>query len=248
MNKYLSYDEQRAPRVREMFARLAWRYDVVNDVMSLRLHRRWKQQTIRIAFEGKREGARLLDLCCGTGDLGFLAEATRGARVTGLDFTLPMLAVARRRKRDADSRSAFTQGDALSLPFPGASFDVITVGYGLRNIADPQAALVEMRRMLAPGGRAAILDFGKPENPVAAALYQAFLRTMMPAVGWLFHRDPETYLYIPESLERYPGQRGVAELMRKAGFVNVRYEDHLFGTMGINVGEAPSRETVNGRR
>jgi demethylmenaquinone methyltransferase/2-methoxy-6-polyprenyl-1,4-benzoquinol methylase len=125
------------------------------------------------------------------------------------------------------------------LPFPDATFDVITEGYGLRNIADPQAALVEMRRVLAPGGRAVILDFGKPDNPVAAALYQAFLRTMMPAVGWLFHRDPETYLYIPESLERYPGQRGVAELMRNAGFVNVRYENRLLGTMGINIGEAP---------
>ena len=94
-----------------------------------------------------------------------------------------------------------------------------------------------MRRVLAPGGRAVILDFGKPDNPVAAALYQAFLRTMMPAVGWLFHRDPQTYLYIPESLKRYPGQRGVAELMRNAGFANVRFYNKLLGTMGINVGE-----------
>lgn len=247
MNKYLSYDEQRAPKVREMFTRLAWRYDLVNDVMSFGLHRRWKRRTIEIAFEGRPPGARLLDLCCGTGDLGFLAEETRSARVKGLDFTLPMLAVARRRKLDAGSRASFTQADALSLPFSGGSFDVITVGYGLRNIADPQAALVEMRRMLAPGGRAVILDFGKPDNAVAAALYQAFLRTMMPAVGWLFHRDPETYLYIPESLERYPGQRGVAELMRRAGYVNVRYENRLLGTMGINVGEAPGG-SGDGRR
>jgi demethylmenaquinone methyltransferase / 2-methoxy-6-polyprenyl-1,4-benzoquinol methylase len=97
-----------------------------------------------------------------------------------------------------------------------------------------------MRRVLAPGGRAVVLDFGKPDSAVAGALYQGFLRTMMPTVGWLFHGDPETYLYIPESLARFPAQRGVEKLMRETGFVNVAYENRLLGTMGINVGEAPS--------
>jgi demethylmenaquinone methyltransferase / 2-methoxy-6-polyprenyl-1,4-benzoquinol methylase len=238
MNKYLSYGEQRAPKVREMFTRLAWRYDVVNDVMSFGLHRRWKRQTAAIALDGGQP-ARVLDLCCGTGDLCFLAEEIGARTVTGLDFTLPMLAVARRRKLASGARSRFAQGDALRLPFPDGAFDAITVGYGLRNIADPEAALSEMCRVLAPGGRAAVLDFGKPDNPIAAALYGAFLHTMMPAVGWLFHRDPQTYLYIPASLERYPGQRGVADLMKRAGFVNVRYENRLLGTMGINIGEKP---------
>ncbi len=135
----------------------------------------------------------------------------------------------------------FAQGDALRLPFENGLFDVITIGYGLRNIADPAAALVEMRRVLAPGGRLVVLDFGKPSNPVAASLYQGFLHTVMPLMGWLFHRDPETYLYIPESLERYPAQQGVEELMRGAGFVNARHENRLLGTMGLNVGEAPAR-------
>ena len=127
----------------------------------------------------------------------------------------------------------------MRLPFPDATFDAITIGYGLRNLADPEAGLAEMRRVLAPGGRVVILDFGKPGNPMAATLYQAFLHTMMPAVGLLFHGDADTYLYIPASLERYPGQRGVAELMRRTGFVNVRFEERLLGTMGINIGEAP---------
>jgi demethylmenaquinone methyltransferase / 2-methoxy-6-polyprenyl-1,4-benzoquinol methylase len=236
-NKYLSYDAQRAPKVREMFSRLAWRYDLVNDVMSFGMHRRWKRQTVDLALGGAKRTVRVLDLCCGSGDLSFLAEDRGAGAVVGVDFTLPMLAVARRRKKDAARRAVFATADALRLPFADGSFDVLTIGYGLRNIADIPAALSEMRRVLAPGGRAVVLDFGKPSNPLAGLLYRGFLRTMMPTVGWLFHGDPETYLYIPESLERFPAQRGVERLMREAGFAGVRYEDRLLGTMGINVGE-----------
>lgn len=242
MNKYLSYDEKRAPKVREMFSRLARRYDLVNDVMSFGLHRLWKKRTVALGLARAAPGGRWLDLCCGTGDMAFLAEAAgvSGLRIVGVDFTMPMLSMARRRGKQGGSRVSFVQGDALVLPFADATFDVITVGYGLRNIADPQRALAEMRRTLAPGGRCVILDFGKPSNPVASALYRAFLRTMMPFVGWVFHRDPETYLYIPESLERYPGQRGVRDMMKMANFENPRFEERLLGTMGINVGDAPT--------
>jgi demethylmenaquinone methyltransferase/2-methoxy-6-polyprenyl-1,4-benzoquinol methylase len=243
-NKYLSYDAQRAPKVREMFSRLAWRYDLVNDIMSFGLHRLWKRQTVDLAL-GKAGSAgarkpRVLDLCCGSGDLCFLAEDRGAGSVTGVDFTLPMLAVARRRAASGTRRSRFVQADALALPFADASVDVVTISYGLRNIADIDAALREMRRVLAPAGRAVVLDFGKPDNAVAGALYRGFLRTMMPAVGWLFHGDPETYLYIPESLERFPAQRGVERLMQSAGFTNVHYENRLLGTMGIHVGQTPS--------
>ena len=236
-NKYLSYDAERGPKVRAMFSRLAWRYDLINDLMSLGMHRRWKRQTVDLALAGSPRG-RVLDLCCGSGDLCFLAE-DRGARsVVGVDFTLPMLAVARRRASGGPRRSRFLQADALGLPFADGSFDVVTISYGLRNIADIGRALAEMRRVLAPGGRAVVLDFGKPDNAAAGALYRGALRTLMPVIGWLFHGDPETYLYIPESLERYPAQRGVEKLMQAAGFSNVRYENRLLGTMGINVGEA----------
>lgn len=242
-NKYLSYDEKRASKVQEMFSRLARRYDLVNDVMSFGLHRRWKRDTVRLGL-ARDSGRRLewLDLCCGTGDMAFLAErlsAEPPPHVVGLDFTLPMLSVAGARRRKAASRSAFVQADALALPFRGACFDVVTVGYGLRNLADLPRGLSEIRRVLAPGGRAVILDFGKPDNPAASALYGNYLKTVMPLMGWLFHRDADTYDYIPASLARYPAQRGVEKLMREAGFVNVRYENRLLGTMGINIGEAP---------
>jgi demethylmenaquinone methyltransferase/2-methoxy-6-polyprenyl-1,4-benzoquinol methylase len=240
-NKYLSYDAERAPKVREMFSRLAWRYDLVNDLISLGLHRRWKRQTVSLALAGPAGGRRprVLDLCCGSGDLCFLAEDAGAGAVVGADFTLPMLAVARRRRDRAARRSAFVQADALALPFADGAFDAITIGYGLRNIADLDRALAEMRRVLAPGGRAVVLDFGKPDNAAVAALSRAFLRTLMPAVGWLFHGDPETYRYIPASLERFPAQRGVEKLMQNAGFSNVHYENRMLGTMGINVGSRP---------
>jgi demethylmenaquinone methyltransferase / 2-methoxy-6-polyprenyl-1,4-benzoquinol methylase len=240
LNKYLSYDEDRAPKVREMFSRLAQRYDLVNDVMSFGMHRKWKREAVRLALDGRPRAARVLDLCCGTGDMSFLAESLGTERVVGADFTLPMLAVARRRAQSEESRSRFVAADALRLPFRDGVFEAVTVGYGLRNIADPQTALREMRRVLAPGGRVVVLEFGKPDNALASSLYQGYLRTMMPAVGWIFHGDPETYLYIPASLERYPAQRGVEQMMREAGFVNARYENRLLGTMGLNVGEAPA--------
>ncbi len=231
-----------------MFSRLARRYDLVNDIMSFGLHRRWKRATVRIAVKGRRPGSRVLDLCCGTGDMAFLAnELGDGVAVFGADFTLPMLSVASARARDRRAPRRFVAADALRLPFSDGSFDAITIGYGLRNLADPEAGLAEMLRVLAPGGRAVILDFGKPANRIAGALYLAFLHTMMPFVGWLFHRDPETYLYIPASLERYPAQRGVDRIMRRLGYTNVRFEERLLGTMGINVGER-SRETLNVKR
>ncbi len=207
-NKYLSYDAERAPQVRALFTRIAARYDLVNDIMSFGLHRRWKRQTVELALKGTKGprvlGARgtarspaqesprgttrspaqesprgtsrspaVLDLCCGSGDLAFLAQDGGGGLVVGADFTLAMLAVARQRRLPERRRTGFLQADALSLPFADGSFDVVTVGYGLRNIADIPAALAEMRRVLAPGGRAVVLDFGKPANPLAGLLYRA---------------------------------------------------------------------------
>lgn len=223
-----------------MFSLLARRYDLINDIMSAGFHRKWKRETVRLALEGRVPPPRVLDLCCGTGDIAFLAEdRCPAARVTGADFTMPMLRVAMRRRAEGGRRPGFVQADALRLPFRSAAFGAITIGYGLRNVADPERALAEMRRALAPGGRLVVLDFGKPENRLATWLYQAFLHTVMPLMGWLFHRDPETYLYIPDSLRGFPAQRGIEELMRRTGFVRARHENRLLGAMGLNIGEAP---------
>ncbi len=224
-----------------LFSRIAGRYDLLNDLMSLGLHRRWKRDAVHLALDGRRRPFRLLDLCCGTGDLAFLAERTGGddAQVVGLDAALPMLRIAGGRRQKEGRRTCFLQGDALRLPFPADHFDAITIGYGLRNLADLTAGLKEMFRVLAPGGRFVALDFGKPPNPVVASVFRTFLRTLVPTLGWIFHRDPDTYAYIAVSLERYPAQPGVRDLMEKVGFTGSRYENRALGTMGLNIGEKP---------
>jgi demethylmenaquinone methyltransferase/2-methoxy-6-polyprenyl-1,4-benzoquinol methylase len=235
-NKFLSRDGQRAPQVRRLFTRLAPRYDLANDVQSFGLHRLWKRRAARLATAGARSGWRVLDLCCGTGDLAFAARACGAARVVGVDFAEAMLRVAAER-RGADGSVDFLQGDALQLPFADGSFDAVTIGYGLRNVADLEQCLREMLRVLRPGGRIVVLDFGKPANALVRALYFGYLRLMMPLMGWLFHRDPDTYVYIIESLRDFPAQRGIAGMMRRAGMTAVRVFNPMLGTMGINYGE-----------
>ncbi len=263
-NKFLSYDAERVPKVRRLFTVLAPRYDLANDLQSFGLHRRWKRRMAALAVKGTgaqewhglpahesaaccgqtRAGSpchapRVLDLCCGTGDVVFAAREQGAPLVVGLDFTETMLAIAlRRRAADgAGDGAQFAQGDALRLPFADESFDAVTVAYGLRNVADIEASLGEMLRVLRPGGRIVVLDCGKPDNALARALFFGWLRLMLPVVGWLFHRDADTHLYILESLRRFPAQRGLEAMMRAAGMVNARVENLLLGTMAINYGE-----------
>ena len=165
-NEFFSPGEQRAIKVNELFARIAPRYDLINDLQSLGLHRRWKRRVV--ADAAPQPGERVLDVCCGTGDLAF-ALATGGAEVVGLDFNAPMLAVAARRLVGSGvSVPRFMQGDAMALPFPDAQFDIVTVGYGLRNLASWETGLNEMVRVAKPGARLLVLDFGKPDNAAVA--------------------------------------------------------------------------------
>src|SRR5262249_35479138 len=155
-------------RVSELFGRIAPRYDLINDLQSFGLHRWWKQRLARLAQPVP--GCLALDMCCGTGDIA-LALAGHGAQVTGLDFSAPMLNVARRRAERFAARTGmrvpeFIRGDALAVPFPDNSFDIVSVGYGLRNLVRWESGLEEMRRVAKPGGRVLALDFGKPSNPL----------------------------------------------------------------------------------
>ena len=237
-NAYYTPGEQRAAKVNDLFARIARRYDFLNDLQSFGLHRLWKRRVVKLAQI--KYGGRALDLCCGTGDISF-ALARGGAETTGLDFSAQMLEVAGQRQ-SANSKLKtqnlkFIQGDAQQLPFPENSFDIVTVGYGLRNLTSWERGLDEMFRVAKPGARLIVLDFGKPANALWRGLYFAHLKMSVPLMGWLFCGDASAYAYILESLKHYPAQLAVAEKMRALKLENVRVINLLGGAMAINCGE-----------
>lgn len=234
-SKFYVEGDARAARVEDLFAAIAPRYDLINDLQSFGLHRLWKRRLIRLA--GIRPGELALDVCCGTGDVAF-ALAAAGATVTGFDFSEPMLAVARNRARAVapGASPVFQQGDALNLPFADASFDVVTISYGLRNLADFDRGVRELSRVLRPGGRLLVLDFGKPDNAFWRWGYFQYLRWLVPIFGRLFCGDGDTHGYILESLKKYPAQRGVDAKLAELGWSERRVVNLLGGVMGINYG------------
>ena len=239
--KFYAEGEARAARVEDLFAAVAPRYDLINDLQSFGLHRLWKRRLVRLA--SVRPGEHALDVCCGTGDVTF-ALARASAEATGFDFSAPMLDVARRRAAalpgSFGAAPRFVQGDALGLPFADASFDVVTISYGLRNLADIDRGLRELTRVLRPGGRLLVLDFGKPELLVWRRLYFTYLRWCVPVFGRLFCGDADTHGYILDSLQKYPAQRGVDAKLRGLGYEATSVSDLLGGVMGINHGRRPA--------
>jgi demethylmenaquinone methyltransferase/2-methoxy-6-polyprenyl-1,4-benzoquinol methylase len=240
-NEFYSPGEQRATKVNELFAKIAPRYDLINDIQSFGLHRRWKRRLIRLA--DVRPGERALDLCCGTGDLAF-ALADAGAGVIGLDFSEEMLRVAAKKSQrfsnptqTAKPEIEFIRGDAQQIPFPENTFDIVTIGYGLRNLADLNAGIRETLRVSKPGGRLLALEFGKPENSIWRVIYFSYLRAFLPVFGKAFCGNAAAYAYILESLKHYPAQGGVSTIMQSCGWQNVRVINLLGGVMSIHSAE-----------
>jgi demethylmenaquinone methyltransferase/2-methoxy-6-polyprenyl-1,4-benzoquinol methylase len=233
----LSSADTKAPYVRRLFHTIADRYDLITRVLSFGRDRHWKGRLTALA--GPRPGTRALDLACGTGDIAFALSA-RGARVIGLDLTHRMLQLAEAKRRD-DADVRFVTGDMMALPFADASVDLVTTGYGIRNVPRIEPALAEIRRVLRPGGLLLSLDFDKPSNAILRAVYLGYLTVVGAALGWVLHRDPDTYRYIPESIRRYPGAAGVAAMLSRDGFTDARVVPLLGGLMAINVARRAQR-------
>jgi ubiquinone/menaquinone biosynthesis methyltransferase len=215
-----------------LFTTIAGRYDFITRLLSYGRDQAWKRDLMaRAAIE---PGQRVLDLATGTGDLA-LAAAEQGAAVVGLDLAPRMIRLAR-VKPGADA-VRFLVGDMTSLPLPPASIDVVTTGYGLRNVPDLDRAIAEIARVLRPGGRFLSLDFEKPEHPAWRRAYFAYLTVVGATVGTLLHGDPDTYRYIPASLARYPGAEAVAARFRAAGFHSVEVVHRMAGFMALHVAE-----------
>jgi demethylmenaquinone methyltransferase/2-methoxy-6-polyprenyl-1,4-benzoquinol methylase len=215
-----------ANEVRTMFDRIAPVYDVMNRVMTVGLDVRWRRIT---ATSVVRPGDRVLDACCGTGDLAVAADKAGGV-VTGLDFSPRMLERARRKLPSA----TWVEGDLLALPFDDGSFDVATVGFGVRNVADLDRGLAELRRVLAAGGRVAVLEITQPRGPIAP-FYRVWFDRIVPLLGKLL-KGGAAYTYLPASVRRFPGPDELAELLRGAGFADVEFRTFAGGIVALHTG------------
>jgi ubiquinone/menaquinone biosynthesis C-methylase UbiE len=255
LREALSTPERKHRYVARLFDTIADRYDLITRLLSYGRDQHWKRRLIALADVQPHE--RVLDLACGTGDLAF-ATAARSSFTIGLDFTPRMVTLARERALVASAsegsvsasvatggasaaaaaaggHARFLVGDMMALPFASGSFEVITTGYGFRNVPILDEAIREACRVLKPGGRLFSLDFNRPQQPALRAAYLTYLTCVGSLVGIALHRDPDTYRYIPESIKRYPGAAAVVDRFRAAGFSDARWIPVLGGLMAIHI-------------
>jgi demethylmenaquinone methyltransferase/2-methoxy-6-polyprenyl-1,4-benzoquinol methylase len=230
--------QDKARRVRAVFDSVADRYDLMNDLMSGGAHRLWKHFTLSLT--GLRAGARVLDVAGGTGDLavGLARQVGKSGLVILTDINATMLGAGRDRLIDEGlvGNVLCAQADAEGLPFADASFDCVTIGFGLRNVTDKPRALAQMRRVLKPGGQLLVLEFSKPTTAALASLYDAYSFRLLPLLGRVVAGDADSYRYLAESIRRHPDQETLLGMLRAAGLEECRYHNLLGGIVAVHRG------------
>ena len=226
-----------ASAVREMFTSIAPRYDLLNHVLSFNVDRMWWRRAAR-TFSSilQKPDARVLDLCCGTGDMTFALRRAAGKsspEIVGVDFSHAMLERAAEKSRSENAQTAdWIEADALNLPFPGTHFDLVTSAFGFRNLANYDAGLSEIARVLRPGGECGILDFGEPKGTMGT-LYRFYFKQILPRVGTMISGVRGPYAYLPASVERFPAPQEMLKRMRQAGFSEASWTPYTFGIAGL---------------
>jgi len=233
--------QDKANKVADVFHSVASKYDVMNDLMSLGIHRIWKRLTIESS--GVRPGYKVLDIAGGTGDLTmqFSKRVGEHGQVVLADINSSMLNVGRDRLLDRGygSNIEFVQANAEALPFPDNHFNCVSIAFGLRNVTDKDKALASMARVLKPGGRLLVLEFSKPANPMLSTIYDKYSFTALPFMGKLITNDSSSYQYLAESIRMHPDQETLKGMMENAGFVNCRYHNMSGGIVALHTGIKP---------
>lgn len=226
-----------ARAVREMFSGIARRYDFLNHFLSVNTDKRWRRLVSqKLQTELSRADALILDVACGTGDLSLELQRSGKAKVIGTDFCRPMLAVAAEKNQKNNVAIPYIEGDAMSLPFENEKFDAATIAFGLRNLSNWKDGLVELRRILKPGGRLAVLEFSSPIVPGFRQLFNFYFTQILPRIGGAVSGSRGAYEYLPDSVSRFPDQKNLAKMMQEVGFEKVEYQNLTGGIAAIHIG------------
>ena len=237
MSENRSAENEHAGRVRDMFATIARRYDLLNHLLSANIDKRWRR-VVANSIEGKikRDGARILDVASGTGDLAATLFEVTGAEVVATDFCRPMLDIAAEK---IGHDVTLIESDALRLPFRDGSFDAVTIGFGLRNVANVQTGLAELGRVLRSGGWLAVLEFSRPANAAVRAVFGTYFTRILPVMGGVVSGSRSAYTYLPDSVKRFPDQQELKAMIEQAGFEEVSFENLTGGIAALHLGRKP---------
>jgi demethylmenaquinone methyltransferase/2-methoxy-6-polyprenyl-1,4-benzoquinol methylase len=239
-DKERATETEHSQSVREMFATIAARYDLLNHLLSGNIDRKWRRLVAKNVFTSlPGTNRRILDVACGTGDLSLTLHEAGEGQIVGIDFCRPMLNIAVAKALKHGFQIPFIEGDALDLPFRDRSFDGATIAFGLRNLSSVEAGFKELFRILRPGGRVVVLEFSRPRTPILRSLFSIYFTNVLPVFGGLISGSRSAYEYLPQSVSRFPGQEELASMMKVVGFEEVTFQNLTGGIAALHLGTRP---------